>query len=131
MEMLSNSDNAKLSRVLTHELVDQVTKSMNMVNFSQFESNMKQMLLSILEKPIHKMGLHEQLMQKFGQTLRKSVRRVHEMEHVIQKYSRVADAAETFDNRYQELESRLIEQKKDFDLVIADFHRKLSEDIPD
>ena len=91
MEMLSELENTKLSKVMTHELVAQVTKSMNMVNFADFESKIKLMMLDILKQPINKMALQEELITKYGEAVRRNVRRVHEMEYVIQKYSKVCD----------------------------------------
>ena len=59
-----------MSRVMTHELVSEVTKSINEVNFGQFENRIKEIILKIVEKPIRRMALNEELFVKYAQSTR-------------------------------------------------------------
>ena len=52
MDELDEMENEKLSKVVTGELVKQVTKSMNEVNFAGFETRIKKMILNLIEKPV-------------------------------------------------------------------------------
>ena len=86
MAQLTEAENGELSKVLTHELVHQVTKSMHEVGAVDFERRMKRVFLDLLEKPLQKLVLQEELLQKYGDTTRKNVRRVHELEYTLQQY---------------------------------------------
>ena len=44
------------------------------------------MIVSLIDKPMKNMALNEELLSKFGEALRKNVRRVHEMEYIVQKF---------------------------------------------
>ena len=48
MDELDEMENEKLSKVVTGELVKQVTKSMNEVNFVGFETRIKKMILQLI-----------------------------------------------------------------------------------
>ena len=52
------------------------------------------MILDILKKPVQKMAFQEELLQKYGDTVRKNVRRLHEIEYVLQRFSKVCDQGE-------------------------------------
>ena len=53
------------------------------------------------------MALQEELVQKYGTVTRKNVRRLHEMEYIIQRFQKVIDQADQFDNRFNKLEAKL------------------------
>ena len=40
------------------------------------------------------MTLQEEIMTKYNDTVRKNVRKVHELEYIMQKYTKVVDIAE-------------------------------------
>ena len=89
------------------------------------------MILSIIEKPINKLALQEQVLQKYGQVTRKNVRRIHEIEYTVQKFQKVCEQAEQFENRFNGLDSKLHEQNRHFDTIMNDFNHRLTEDVPD
>ena len=41
------------------------------------------MILKLIEPPIRKVALNEELIMKYAESLRKNVRRVHELEFVV------------------------------------------------
>ena len=49
MRRITRLDNDKMKRVMTHELVNEVTRTMNDVNFMSFETRIKDMILKIVE----------------------------------------------------------------------------------
>ena len=71
--------------MVTQDLISKVTKTVNDVNFVAFEGRTKEIILSILEEPLGKIGLQETMLEKYGEGLRKTVRRVYEMEYTINK----------------------------------------------
>lgn len=38
-----------MSKVMTHELVSEVTKTINEVNFTQFEGRVRQLIMNLIE----------------------------------------------------------------------------------
>ena len=102
MSKLSQNENRDISKLLTHQLVKEVTKSMNTINFGGFESKVYSMIMELLEKPIRTMHEYEEIMTRMGESLRKNIRRTHELDFVCQKYQRAAAIVETFEARYME-----------------------------
>ena len=107
MRKITNLENIQMKKVMTHELVNEITRTMNEVNFAGFEGRVKQLILTLIEKPLQKMGLNEQLLEKYTESTRKIVRRQHEMEYIIQKFQKVSSGAENFDKRFNELDQKL------------------------
>ena len=83
---LSEGGNKEMSKVMTHELVNKVTKAMNEVNFMEFETRVKDLILTLLDKPLTKMTIQEELMTKYSESLRRNIRRTQELEFTLQKY---------------------------------------------
>ncbi len=54
MAKLNASENRDLSRMLTHKVVKEITKTANEVNFVGFETRVRQMIISLMEQPIRK-----------------------------------------------------------------------------
>ena len=83
-EKLTQMENSQLSKILTHKLVTQVTKTMNQNTAIKVEQRVAEVVLALLRKPINSIALQEELLHKYGESLRRNVRRVHELEAIIQ-----------------------------------------------
>lgn len=57
----------------------------------------------MLKEPLMKMSLQENLMTKFGEALRRNIRRTHDIEHVVEKYQRAQTFADSFEERFNGL----------------------------
>lgn len=53
------------------------------------------------------MALNEELFAKYAMTTRKSVRRVHELEYVMQKFQKVASMADDFERQILKTQSAM------------------------
>ena len=56
------------------------------VHCTEVESRVKEIIVALLDKPLKNMALNEELLSKYGETARRNVRRVHEMEYIVQKF---------------------------------------------
>jgi len=56
---------------------------MNAVNFQGFEARINELILTLLEKPVRKIQQNDQLISKIGESLRKNIRRTHEIEFIM------------------------------------------------
>ena len=86
MKKITQLDNEAMSKLMTHELVSHVTKTINEVHCTEVESRVKEIIVALLDKPLKNMALNEELLSKYGETARRNVRRVHEMEYIVQKF---------------------------------------------
>lgn len=68
---------------------------------------------------------------KYAESLRKNVRRVHELEFIVQKFQKVAIASESFDKQFLKLETEVQAQKVIFQDDILGIKKYMHEDIPD
>ena len=107
MSKLTQNENREISKLMTHQLVREVTKTMNAVNFVGFEQRIYQLIIGLLENPIRKMQQSEDILKKMSESLRRNIRRTHELEYIVQKYSKAVSLAEKFENRYDNMESKL------------------------
>ena len=89
------------------------------------------MILDILKPQINKMALQDKLITDYGLAVRRNVRRLHELEFVMQKYSKVCDLSEQFDKKLLTLEAKLEEQTCNFNIVLKTIKKNITEDIPD
>ena len=69
----------------------------------------------MLEQPLAKMGLQDQVMHKYNEALRKNVRRVHEMEYVINKYQKSTVAQEILEGKFKDLEEKIKTQQLQYE----------------
>ena len=83
MRRITRLENDKMKKILTHELVNEVTRSMNEANFMGFEARIKAMILKLIEPSIKNLKLNEDLITKYAESTRKNVRRIHEIEYAI------------------------------------------------
>ena len=83
MRKITRLENDKMKKILTHELVKEVTRSMNEANFMGFEARIKAMILKLIEPSIKNLKLNEDLITKYAESTRKNVRRIHEIEYAI------------------------------------------------
>lgn len=83
MRKITRLENDKMKKILTHELVNEVTRSMNEANFMGFEARIKAMILKLIEPSIKNLKLNEDLITKYAESTRKNVRRIHEIEYAI------------------------------------------------
>ena len=89
---------------MSHELISTITKTMNEANYSGIEGRIKEVVLQAIEKPVKKMAFMEDLLHKYADSTRKNVRRVHELEFIIEKFSKESNAIENFEKRFVGLE---------------------------
>jgi len=69
--------------MLTHQVIKEITKTMNEVNFAGFETRVRSMIITLMEQPLRKMQQNDEVISKLGDSLRKNIRRTHEMEFII------------------------------------------------
>lgn len=58
------------------------------------------MIVTLLSKPLMKMDALEEMFSKYSESTRKNVRRVQEIEYVIQKLQRAANLGDQFETRF-------------------------------
>lgn len=61
---------------------------MNNLNFMEFETRVRDMILEMIDKPLKKLNLQESLLKKYGDSQRRNVRRIHEVEFIMSKFQR-------------------------------------------
>ena len=97
-------ENKKVSEIMSHDLITTVTEAMNKANYFGIEGRIKEVVLSVVDKPVKKMKLLEEMVSKYADSTRKNVRRIHELEYVIQKFAKESSAIESFEKRFKGLE---------------------------
>lgn len=97
----------------------------------EFETRVKDLILTLLDKPLTKMTIQEELMTKYSESLRRNIRRTQELEFTLQKYQRANSFVEAFDARFSELEKKLKEQAINYDEQFVKVNRHLHEEVHD
>ena len=105
MSRMSQNDNREISKLLTHQLVKDVTKTMNASSYMGIESKIRAMIISLLENPVKQMSQHEEVITKMGESLRKNIRRTHDLEYILQRYQRATTCVDAFEFRFTELQA--------------------------
>ena len=116
---------------MTHSLVEQVTRSINEVNLMGHESRIKELVITLIKEPLTKMSLQESILAKFGEALRRNIRRTHDIEHIVEKYQRAQSYVDSFEERFENLEKKMKLQATVYDDEILKIKHKVNEDVPD
>ena len=131
MSRLTYNENREISRLLNHQVIKEVTKTMNNINFIGFERKVKEMIISFLEKPIKQITHSEGILSKMSETVRRNVRRVHELEFVMEKYQRAATIVETFENRFTAMQGSMDSHGAIYADAIAVMRKQVEEQLPE
>ena len=65
-----------------------------------------------------------------SESLRKNIRRTHEIEFVMQKYHRATTCVESFEHRFTEMTGQFKQHGAIYDDQFREINKKLEEDIP-
>ena len=65
-----------------------------------------------------------------GESLRKNIRRTHEIEFILQKYHRATTCVESFEHRFNEMQGHMKNHGAVYDDQFRDISKKLEEEIP-
>jgi hypothetical protein len=94
------------------KIVQEVTKSLNEVNFFGFENRIRALILGLLEKPIQTMKDQESTIKLLSTSSKSYMRRIHEVEFIVHKFQHTVATLEDV-----ELElARVKEEMKNKDL---------------
>lgn len=131
MSKMTQNQNREISKLLTHQVIKEVTKTMNAINFAGFEKRVNQLVLTLLEKPIRQISHSEQIITKMSDTLRRNVRRVHEIEYILEKYQRAATIVETFENRFSSMKGSMDQHGAIYNDAIVSLKKQVEEQLPE
>ena len=65
-----------------------------------------------------------------GESLRKNIRRTHEVEFIVQKYARATTCVESFEHRFAEMNGFMNQHSAIYDDKFRDIEKKLEDEIP-
>lgn len=104
---MSAEEARQVQKVLPKNLVREVTTAMTNINFVGFEGRVRQLVIGLLEDPIKRMTSYDDLLTRMNTAIQRNIRRTHELDFVLQKYSRASSIVETFENRMREMNNEL------------------------
>ena len=117
--------------MLTKRLVEDVTKSLNDVNFMGFESRIKKLILTLLENPVKQMHEQEKSIVELTDTNRRVNRRMLETEFIMQKFQKAVAVVDTFSNKIVGLEAEMRGIEKAHVGRFKELEFQIQTDIPD
>ena len=123
--------NPTIAKVLTEKLVKQVSASVTEINLQQMEGRIKDLVMRVMEVPLQKMTLQEEILSKYAQSQRRVVRQVHELEFLMQKYQRASLLGEKTEKRITATEESIAQQNAKYEQQLAFMRKKITEDVPD
>jgi len=77
------------------------------------------------------MTMQEELLNKYGETVRKNTRRVHEIEYIMQKYQRATMYGEDLEKRIKNMEATLTRQNDLYDFRLKELDTIVKIKVPE
>ena len=77
---------------------------MTAVNVYEMETRIRDLVMNVLAEPLQKITLQEEILSKYAHSHRRTVRKVHELEYIIQKYQRATLYGEALERKLQNME---------------------------